>query len=58
VGLRPLSIGGLLDEAFRIYRRHFLTFVTVMGVVVIPMAVLDLKLRLPTAQASAVPPYA
>lgn len=35
--LRPMSLGDVLDEAFRLWRRHFLTFVIAMAVWVVPV---------------------
>ena len=36
--LRPLEIGDLLDETFRIYRRHFLLFAGISAILAIPSA--------------------
>jgi hypothetical protein len=44
--LRPRSIGEILDQAFRLYRRHFLTFIAIIAVVHVP---LQLALHLATA---------
>lgn len=38
--LRPLEIGDLLDETFRMYRRHFLLFAGISIIVSIPLAAL------------------
>lgn len=38
--LRPLEIGDLLDETFRIYRRHFLLFAAISVILAIPSAAL------------------
>src|SRR5207247_5759553 len=38
--LRPLEIGDLLDETFRMYRRHFLLFAGVSAILAIPSAAL------------------
>jgi hypothetical protein len=38
--LRPLEIGDLLDETFRMYRRHFLLFAGISVIVSIPAAAL------------------
>jgi hypothetical protein len=38
--LRPLEIGDLLDETFRMYRRHFLLFAGISVAVAIPYAAL------------------
>jgi hypothetical protein len=35
-GLRPLSIGEILDGAFSIYRRHFVVMITTAGVLTLP----------------------
>jgi hypothetical protein len=39
---RPLGIVDTLDATFQVYRRHFVAFITVMGVVIVPSAVLSL----------------
>ena len=36
--LRPLEIGDLLDETFRVYRRHFLLFAGISIILSIPLA--------------------
>ena len=38
--LRPLEIGDLLDETFRMYRRHFLLFAGISVILAIPTAAL------------------
>ena len=38
--LRPLEIGDLLDETFRMYRRHFLLFAAISVILAIPSAAL------------------
>ena len=38
--LRPLRLGELLDQAVRIYRRNFLTFIGIIALVYIPYSVL------------------
>jgi hypothetical protein len=51
--LRPLEIGDLLDETFRLYRRHFLLFAGISLILAIPSAALyGLALGLFTATAS------
>jgi hypothetical protein len=35
--LRPLSYGDLFDEVFDLYKKHFVLFVGIAGVVVIPL---------------------
>ena len=39
--LRPLEIGDLLDETFRMYRRHFLLFAGLSAILSIPSAALS-----------------
>src|SRR6266446_2308313 len=36
--LRPLEVGDVLDETFRIYRRHFLLFAGISMILAIPSA--------------------
>ncbi|HKW60728.1 MAG TPA: hypothetical protein VJR46_13330 [Candidatus Dormibacteraeota bacterium] len=51
--LRPLEIGDLLDETFRLYRRHFLLFAGISVILAIPSAALyALALGLLTAGAA------
>jgi hypothetical protein len=38
--LRPLEIGDLLDETFRMYRRHFFLFAGISAIVSVPVAAL------------------
>lgn len=35
--LRPRTVAEILDQAFRLYRRHFLTFVAIIAVVYVPL---------------------
>jgi hypothetical protein len=37
--LRPMSLGDMLDAAFRLYREHFVTFVGMVALVQVPMAI-------------------
>jgi hypothetical protein len=46
--LRPLDIGDVLDETFRIYRRRFVPIITTMAVVVVPSSLLSLGVILAT----------
>jgi hypothetical protein len=39
--LHPLRLGELLDQAIRLYRRNFLTFVGIIAVVYVPLMVLQ-----------------
>jgi len=42
--LRPLRLAELLDQAFRLYRRNFLVFISIVAVVQIPLTLLSLAL--------------
>ncbi|MBF6612405.1 MAG: glycerophosphoryl diester phosphodiesterase membrane domain-containing protein [Chloroflexi bacterium] len=35
--LRPRSVGEILDQAFRLYRKHFLTFLAIIAVIYVPL---------------------
>ncbi len=48
--LRPMSIGDMLDAAFRLYRRHFLTFIGIVALLQVPMAILQFAAQLPYLQ--------
>ena len=39
--LRPLSVGQILDRAFRLYQGNFLTFLAIVGVVQLPLALVQ-----------------
>jgi len=39
--LRPLHLGELLDQAIRLYRRNFLTFVGIIALVYVPLMILQ-----------------
>lgn len=39
--LRPLSVGDLLDAAFRIYRKQFLTLIGITALLMVPMAIIQ-----------------
>src|SRR5436190_24005676 len=38
--LRPRDMAGILDQAFRLYRKHFLTFLAIIAVVHVPIQLL------------------
>ena len=46
--LRPLSLGELLDQAIRLYRRNFLKFIGIIAIVQIPLAILQMLASLLT----------
>jgi len=48
--LRPMSISDMLDAAFRLYRRHFLTFIGIVALLQVPMALLQFAAQLPYMQ--------
>lgn len=39
--LRPLHLGELLDQAIRLYRRNFITFIGIIAVIYIPLMILQ-----------------
>jgi hypothetical protein len=45
--LRPLRLGELLDQAIRIYRRNFLTFLGIVALVYIPYALIVFAFSVP-----------
>ena len=49
--LRPMSVGDMLDAAFRLYRQHFLTFVGIVALLQVPMAIIQFAAQLPYLQA-------
>jgi len=51
--LRPLDIGDVLDETFRMYRRQFLPLITVMAIVVVPVSLVSAAVTLSTGFSSA-----
>lgn len=46
--LRPLSLGELLDQAIRLYRRNFFKFIGIIAIVQIPVTILTLAVTLLT----------
>lgn len=46
--LRPLGLGELLDQAIRLYRRNFLTFIGIIAIVQIPLTLVQLPVSLLT----------
>jgi hypothetical protein len=47
--LRSLRLSEILDQAIRLYRRNFFTFVGIVAVMQIPLSLLTLLVNLPTA---------
>lgn len=43
--LRPLSVGEIFDQAIRLYRRHFVTFVGIIAVVQIPYTLIQMVIN-------------
>ena len=43
--LRPLDYGGIIDRTVELYRKNFVLFVSVVAVVYVPLAVLQLTLQ-------------
>jgi hypothetical protein len=50
--LRPLGVGELLDQAIRLYRRNFLSFIGIIAVVQIPIGLLQLLFSLLSVQSA------
>jgi hypothetical protein len=46
--LRPLSVGQLLDQAIRLYRHNFVTFVGILAVVLVPLMLLQMVINVLT----------
>lgn len=44
--LRPMNIGDMFDAAFRLYRQHFLTFVGIVALLQVPMAMIQSLVQL------------
>jgi hypothetical protein len=42
VQFEPMSVGGILDRTFTIYRNNFLRFVTIVAIIQVPIALLSL----------------
>jgi hypothetical protein len=43
--LRPMTIGDMFDAAFRLYRTHFLTFIGIVALLQVPMAILQFMVQ-------------
>ena len=39
-GFEPMSVGGIIDNAFRLYKRNFLRFIAIVAIVQVPMSLL------------------
>jgi hypothetical protein len=53
--LRPMGIGDILDETFRLYRENFMLFVATCAVLEVPVQIINLLIRL-SAPVAAIPP--
>ncbi|MEN6576255.1 MAG: hypothetical protein ABFD90_07925 [Phycisphaerales bacterium] len=40
--LEPMSVGGILDGAFTLYRRNFLRFITIVAIIQVPLSLITL----------------
>ena|SRR6267154_2121031 len=60
LGLRPLSLGEILDRTFSLYRRHFILFIGITGLPHLLILALNLGqvLLMKTPQAATKPPFA
>jgi hypothetical protein len=38
--LRPMSAGDIIDEAIRLYRRHFRLFIVIGAIALVPLGLL------------------
>lgn len=52
IRLRPMGLGDVLDETFRVYRRQFVAFILTMGIVAVPSAALGLLSGIASAMAN------
>ena len=43
---RPMSVGQIVDQTFRLYRRNFVRFMVIVAIVQVPIALLTLMLNL------------
>jgi glycerophosphoryl diester phosphodiesterase family protein len=43
--LRPMSLGDLFDAAFRLYREHFVTFVGIVALLQVPLAIVQFMIQ-------------
>jgi hypothetical protein len=50
--LRAMSIGDMFDAAFRLYREHFLTFIGVVALVQVPMAIVQFLMQFVVGRAA------
>src|SRR5438477_9680250 len=50
--LRPRDMLGILDQAFRLYRKNFLTFLAIVAVVFVPIEILTQVLNILTRSQS------
>jgi hypothetical protein len=48
--LRPLGLGELLDQAIRLYRKNFLTFIGIIAIVQVPLSIVQLATSLLAVQ--------
>ncbi|MEN8242343.1 MAG: hypothetical protein ABFS17_10510 [Chloroflexota bacterium] len=51
--LRPRSMGELLDQAIRLYRENFITYLGIIGMVQVPISLLSLLLSFLTIESTA-----
>jgi hypothetical protein len=54
--LRPMGIGDILDETFRLYRENFMLFVATCAVLEVPVQIINFLLRLSTPVAAPLTP--
>jgi len=44
--LRPLGVGDILDESFRLYRQRFVTIIAIAAAVLVPVTILEMFLQM------------
>lgn len=44
--LRPMTAGDIIDEAIRLYRRHFRMFIIIGAIVIVPLSIVQIMLSL------------
>ncbi len=52
VQFEPMSVGGILDKTFRLYKKHFIRFLTIVAVVQVPLALISLAVIVPMTSGS------
>ncbi|MBN1347707.1 MAG: hypothetical protein JXQ73_33780 [Phycisphaerae bacterium] len=48
----PMSVGGILDQTFKLYRKHFLRFLAIVAIVQVPLLLIAMAVVAPLAATS------